>query len=141
MFYKPMLLPLLAMVFLTFLVWFYLFARRIPEILHKNIHIGDLRDRNLAHGLLPDSAAASNNLKNLFEMPVLFYAAVLLSLLLMIQDSTLVLLSWGFVALRYAHSLIHCGYNDVNHRFAVYAISCLFLLLIWIRMGMFILLH
>lgn len=141
MFYKPMLLPMLAMVFLTFLVWFYLFARRIPEILRKGIDVRDLKDRQRAHGLLPGSAAASNNLKNLFELPMLYYVAVLLSLLLMIQDPVLVLLSWGFVALRYVHSLIHCSYNDVNHRFAVYAISCLFLLLIWIRMGTFILLH
>jgi hypothetical protein len=140
MFYKPMLLPLLAMVLLTFLVWFYLFARRIPEIRRSDFDVRDLQDRERAHGLMPESAAASNNLKNLFELPVLFYAAVLLSLLLMIQDSTLVLLSWAFVAFRYAHSLIHCTYNNVNHRFAVYVISCLFLLLIWIRIGTFILL-
>lgn len=141
MFYKPMLLPMLAMVFLTFVVWFYLFARRIPEILRRKIDLRDLKDRSRAHDLMPDSAAASNNLKNLFELPVLFYVAVLLSLLLMIQDTVLVLLSWGFVALRYAHSLIHCSYNDVNHRFTAYAISCLLLLLLWIRMGTFVLLH
>lgn len=141
MFFKPILEPLLAMVCLTFLVWFYLFARRIPEILRKQIPIRDLMDREKAHALMPDSAAASNNLKNLFEMPVLFYAAVLLSLVLMIQDTLLVWLSWGFVAFRAAHSFIHCSYNDVNHRFAVYAISCLLLLLLWIRLATYILMH
>jgi hypothetical protein len=141
MLYKPMLLPLLAQVFLTFLVWFYLFARRIPEILKKNIAVEDLKDRETAHGLMPDSAAASNNLKNLFEMPVLFFAAVLLSLLLMTQDSLMVWLSWGFVGFRAAHSLVHCSYNDVNHRFALYAASCLILLLLWIRLATFILMQ
>ncbi len=141
MFYKPMLLPLLAQVFLTFLVWFYLFARRIPEIMRKDIDVRDLRDRQAAHGLMPDSAAASNNLKNLFELPVLFYVASLLSMLLQVQDPMLVWLSWGFVGLRYAHSLVHCSYNDVNHRFAVYAASCILLLLLWIRLATFIIMN
>lgn len=141
MFFKPLLLPLLAQVLLTFLVWFYLFARRIPEILKKDIDVRKLQDRAEAHSLMPDSSAASNNLKNLFEMPVLFYLAVLLSLVLLVQDPLLVWLSWGFVGFRYAHSLVHCSYNDVNHRFAVYAGSCIFLLLIWIRLATFIILN
>lgn len=141
MFYKPMLLPLLTQVLLTFLVWFYLFTRRIPEILHRDLDAKNLKDRAEAHGLMPDSAAASNNLKNLFEMPLLFFTAVLLALVLMIQDQLLVFLAWGFVGSRVIHSLIHCTYNDVNHRFAVYVISCLFLLLLWIRLATFILMH
>ena len=141
MFFKPMLLPLLAQVLLTFTVWFFLFARRIPEIMRKNIDPQDLRDRAQSHALLVESAAASNNLKNLFEMPVLFYAAILLSLVLLIQDMMLVTLAWGFVILRVAHSVIQCSYNNVNHRFAVYFISCLLLLFMWIRLASFILIH
>ena len=139
MFYKPMLLPLLAQVLLTFAVWFYLFARRIPEIMGKSIDPQALQDRAAAHRLLPDSAAPSNNLKNLFELPVLFYAAVLLSLVLMIQDVLLVQLAWAFVILRVLHSGIHCSYNNVNHRFAVYALSSLVLLMMWLRLAIFIL--
>jgi len=139
MFYKPMLLPLLVQVFLTFVVWFFLYALRIPEIKRKGIDVRDLRDRAESHRLLPVSAAASNNLKNLFEMPVLFYAAVLLTLILMVQDTVLVMLAWGFVAFRIVHSFIHCTYNNVNHRFLAYALSSLFLILMWIRLGSFIL--
>lgn len=141
MYYKPMLLALATQVLLTFVVWFYLYARRIPEILRKGINPQDLKDRAASHMKLPESAAASNNLKNLFEMPILFYVAALLSLVLMIQDILLVLLAWGFVATRILHSVIHCSYNDVNHRFTVYAASCLFLLFMWIRLGSFILVH
>ncbi|MEJ2385666.1 MAG: MAPEG family protein [Xanthomonadales bacterium] len=139
MFYKPMLLPLLAQIFLTFVVWFYLYALRIPEIRSKGIDVKDLRDRAESHRLLPVSAAASNNLKNLFEMPVLFYTAVLLTLVLLVQDPWLVALAWGFVAFRAVHSFIHCTYNNVNHRFVAYALSCLFLIFMWIRLGSFIL--
>ena len=76
---------------------------------------------------------------NLFEMPVLFYAAVLLTLVMMIQDPLLVGLSWAFVALRAVHSFIHCTYNNVSHRFVAYALSCLALVFMWIRLGSFIL--
>jgi len=139
--FKPILIPLLVQVFLTFTVWFYLFARRIPEITKNRIDPQDLKDRAEAHTLLPASASASNNLKNLFELPVLFYVALLLSLVLMIQDALLVQLAWGFVILRIVHSLIQCSYNNVNHRFIAYAISCLCLLLMWLRLASFILMH
>ena len=139
--FKPILIPLLVQVLLTFSVWIYLFAWRIPEIRRKGIDPQRLQDRAAAHDLLPDSANASNNLKNLFELPVLFYTAVLLSLLLMIQDMLLVQLAWGFVALRVVHSVIHCTYNNVNHRFAAYALSCLMLLFIWIRLASYILVN
>jgi len=141
MFFKPILIPLLVQVLLTFGVWVYLFAWRIPEIQRKGIDPQRLKDRAAAHELLPDSANASNNLKNLFELPVLFYAAILLSLVLMIQDMLLVQLAWGFVVLRILHSVIHCSYNNVNHRFVAYALSCLFLLFMWIRLASFILLN
>jgi hypothetical protein len=53
----------------------------------------------------------------------------------------LVQLAWGFVVLRILHSVIHCSYNNVNHRFVAYALSCLFLLFMWIRLASFILLN
>lgn len=139
MYYKPLLLPLLAQILLTFLVWLYLYSRRIPEILRSGIDPQRLADRAEAHSLLPRSANPSNNLKNLFEVPVLFYVAVLLALVLMFQDRLLVLLAWGFVIFRVAHSLVHCTYNNVNHRFTAYAASTLFLGLMWFRLASYIL--
>jgi hypothetical protein len=139
--FQPILMPMLVMVLLTFIVWVYMYVLRLSEISHKSIDPQDLRDRNQAQQLLTDSANPSNNLKNLFEMPVLFYLAVMLSLVLLIQDRLLVQLAWGYVALRILHSVVHCSYNRVVHRFTAYALSCLFLLLIWIRLASWILLH
>lgn len=139
--FNPILLPLLCMVLLTFVVWIYLFAVRIPETGRNRINLQDLRDRAQAHQLLTASAAASNNLKNLFEMPILFYLAALLAMLLLIQDAMLVQLAWGFVILRVVHSFVHCTYNRVMHRFIAYFLSCLFLLLIWIRLASYILMN
>lgn len=139
MFYKPMLLPLLAQVLLTFLVWFYLYISRIGEMKRRNIHPQALKGRHNMPELLPDSAASSNNFMNLLEMPVLFYLAVLLSLLLLVQDQVLIILAWSYVFLRYVHSAIHCTYNKVMHRFQVYFVSCIVLLLIWLRLAAYIL--
>jgi hypothetical protein len=139
--FNSILLPLLAMVFLTFAVWVYLYALRIPEINRMGIDPDDLQDRAEAHKLLRVSAAASNNLKNLFEVPVLFYLAAMIAMLLMIQDDLLVGLAWGFVILRIVHSLVHCSYNRVMHRFIAYLISCLFLMFMWIRLASYILMN
>lgn len=139
MFYKPMLLPLLALVLLTFLVWFYLYIRRVAEMRRKRIDPQALSTRAQVQQLLTDSAAPANNFMNLLEMPVLFYLAVLLSLVLLVQDQLLVMLAWTYVGLRYLHSLIHCTYNKVMHRFQVYFLSCLVLLLMWLRLAAYIL--
>ena len=138
MFYKPMLFALLALVLLTFLVWFYMYFTRIQEMKAKRIHPQALNVRSKLQELLTDSAAPANNLMNLLEMPVLFYLAVVLSLVLLIQDQVLVILSWAYVGLRYLHSFIHCTYNKVMHRFQVYFVSCIVLLFIWIRLATYI---
>jgi hypothetical protein len=139
MFYEPILLPLLAQVLLTFLVWIYLYITRLREIQRKQISPQQLANRSGGQSLLTDSAGPADNFKNLFEMPMLFFLAVLLSLILLIQDQLLVNLAWGFVILRAIHSLVHCTYNRVLHRFTVYAASSLVLALIWFRLGLYIL--
>jgi len=141
MFYKPLLIPLLALVFLTFLVWVFMYVTRLAEIKRKSIDPQSLDTRVHGQALLTDSPAQADNLKNLFELPVLFYVAVLLALVLMIQDQLLVQLAWGYVVLRYVHSLVHCTYNRVIHRFTAYAASCLVLMFMWARLAGYILMH
>jgi len=141
MFYKPILLPLLALVFLTFAVWVYMYVTRLSEIRRKKIDPQDLDTRVHGQTLLTESPRQADNLKNLFEMPVLFYIAALLSMVLMIQDPFLVQLAWGYVALRYVHSFVHCTYNRVMHRFMAYAASCIVLMFIWARLAAYVLMH
>ncbi len=138
MYYKPLLLPLLIQVALTFTVWFRLYYLRIREIQNKGIDPQQLTSREKSRALLTDSVAPANNLTNLFELPVLFYTAILLALILMWQDPVLVAFSWLFVSLRIAHSIIHLTNNKVMHRFVVYAFSCGALLGMWVRLGWYI---
>jgi len=118
-----------------------MYVTRLREITRKSIDPQSLDTRVHSQALLTDSAAQADNLKSLFELPVLFYVVVLLTLGLMIQDQLLVQLVWGYVALRYVHSLVHCTYNRVMHRFIAYAASCLVLMIIWARLAAYVLMH
>jgi len=135
MYFKPLLLPLLAQVALSFIVMSGMYRTRIAEMKSKQIHPQKIRTRAKSKELLTGSAPASDNYSNLFELPVLFYTAILLTLILMVQDGILVILAWAFVSSRYLHSFIHVTYNQVMHRFSVFLFSSFVLLAFWVRLG------
>jgi hypothetical protein len=135
MYFKPLLLPLLAQVALTFIVMISMYRGRVAEMKSKRIHPQRIKTREKSKRFLTDSAPSSDNFSNLFELPVLFYTAILLTLILMVQDSILVILAWTFVLTRYLHSFIHVTYNKVMHRFFVFLLSTFVLLAYWVRLG------
>lgn len=139
MYFRPLLLPLLAQVALTFMVMLIMYRKRVAEMKSKRIHPQRTKTRSSAHGVLTDSESAADNYSNLFESPVLFYIAILLALILMLQDTILVVLAWSWVTTRYIHSFIHVTYNRVMHRFWVFIFSSLILLAMWVRLGWIIL--
>lgn len=135
MYFKPLLLPLLAQVALTFIVMASMYRARVAEMKSKHIHPQRIKTRGKSRHLLTDSAAAADNFSNLFELPVLFYTAIMLTLILMVQDSILVILAWIFVITRYMHSFIHVTYNKVMHRFTMFLLSSFVMLAYWVRLG------
>ena len=139
MYFKPLLLPLLAQVVLTFIVMLIMYRKRVAEMKLKRIHPQRIRTRSKSKALLTDSASAADNFSNLFELPILFYTAILLTLILMVQDSILVILAWAFVISRYLHSFVHVSYNRVMHRFSFFVFSSFVLLAYWVRLGWIIL--
>lgn len=78
-------------------------------------------------------AAINENLQNLFEIPVLYYAGMSLVYSMKIYDRNFLLLAWGFTGFRIIHSIIHCTYNNVNHRFGAYLLSFACLIAIWVK--------
>ncbi len=124
--------PVIAFVALTFVVWAVMFAKRIPFIQRSNFPIETFRSRHTAAEAFTPVAAPADNLQNLFEMPVLFYALAAVVLATGTHVAFIVPLAWAYVLLRAAHSFIHCTYNAVMHRFGVYLASCLVLLAMWV---------
>jgi hypothetical protein len=135
MYFKPLLFPLMAQVLLTFIVLYIMGRKRVNEIKRNRINPQSTNTRQNSRAVFKDSAAASDNYHNQLESPLLFYVAILLTLMLMIQDYVIVLLAWTWVASRYVHAFIHITYNNVLHRFAVFVISSLVLFAIWFRLG------
>ena len=127
---NPVLWPMFAMVLLTLLVWLRLFQTRLGEMKQRRIHTQTVATSVQMAQRVEDSRAA-DNFRNLFELPVLFYAAALLAVQAGSDSTLLLILCWIFVVLRALHSYIHCTYNRVMDRFKVYLLSGLVLWAIW----------
>jgi hypothetical protein len=113
--------PFFAMIALTFLVWVYMYARRIPFIIRSKLTPEQLSPVELARLSPPAVANPSDNLKNLFELPTVFYALVLFLYVTNHVDTRYVLAAWLFVGFRVLHSAVHCTFNFVPLRFWLYA--------------------
>jgi hypothetical protein len=127
---NPLFWPMVAMAGLTFLVWLRMFQTRVGEMKRRRIHPQSVAQSAQMAQMVEDSRAA-DNFRNLFELPVLFYAAMLLSLQASIDSVAMQALAWAFVALRFLHSYIHCTYNRVMDRFKAYVLSGFVLWAIW----------
>jgi|SRR5882672_1033925 len=123
--------PALAMVALTFVVWCYMYFKRLRFIRSHSIDPQSVATRVLGAKSLAEVSAPSDNLMNLFELPVLFYFLIALLLLTNQASEGFVTAAWIYVALRALHSFIHCTYNRVLQRFVVYAASAILLWGMW----------
>jgi len=77
-----------------------------------------------------------NHLRNLTEIPPLFYIVGLAIMVTGKTDSLFVYLAWSYVMLRIGHSLIHLTINKVPARFFLFAFSNIVLVVMWVRLGL-----
>lgn len=126
----PIWLPVAGMVAVTALVWVKLYADRIGEMRAKRIGAQDLATVRDAAARLQNTRAAEN-FRNLFEVPVLFYALCIALAVTGGSTRGFVTAAWAYVGLRALHSLIHVTYNRVMHRFLVYVSSTVLLFGMW----------
>jgi len=118
--------PFFATIFLTLLVWVYLYIRRISFITGKNIRSQDLAVPGALANISPANVSnPSDNFKNLFEIPVIFYAIVLYLFITKQVDALYVNTAWIFVAFRVLHSIVHCTFNFIMLRFYLYLFATL----------------
>lgn len=127
-------LPAVAMAALIFVVWIAMYVQRFAEMADKRIDPQQLADPIRALKLL-ERRSAADNFRNLFELPVLFYFALVVAALTAQVTPAVLGLAWAFVALRAVHSAIHCGYNKVMHRFWAFLLGAVALLALWLRLA------
>lgn len=128
---SPLLAPIVALVAWTLVMLIWMVIVRLPAM--KKVGI-DLRTRVGGHPGALDGAIAdkaqwkAHNYIHLVEQPTLFYAIVIVLILMGMDMPINVWLAWGYVGLRIAHSLVQAIWNRIAVRFVLFALSTLCLL-------------
>jgi hypothetical protein len=123
--------PMFAMVMLSALVLAVMFASRVIAVKSKQVRFSYFKSYQ---GEIPVWVAKpARHFSNLFEAPVLFYVASILAVVLPDLNVATLGLAWSFVICRFFHALVHITLDSIKLRMAVYFISWLFLLAMWVK--------
>ena len=129
-FEHTILLPPTVLAFLTGFVWLRMGSDRLGELRSRRIHPQQVAtSKQMSESL--QTVQSADNFRNLFEVPVLFYA--LCGFLAISKLTTVLLLAcaWGYVVLRAAHTYIHLTHNKVVRRFQTFVASTIVLYVMW----------
>jgi len=127
--------PMIALVGWTYIVILQIPFKRFRAVFRKQI-VGDDFKFGESQRVPPDVSIPNRNYMNLLELPILFYFVCITLYVTNRVDVVTLILAWAYVATRIVHSLVHLSYNNVLHRFSIFAISNLILALIWILLLM-----
>lgn len=128
--WSSVLVPVLALVVWSLILWIWMYARRLPAMSKAKLDPQAARFPGSLN-VLPDGARqVADNYNHLMEQPTIFYALAIFTYLAGGQDGFTAGLAWGYVALRIVHSLIQTTVNLVPLRFLVFALSTV-VLMVW----------
>jgi len=130
---QPMLTPMLALIVWTFVIWFWMYATRIPAIQAAGLDPAKVKQKSDLDVLPMHVKQVADNYNHLHEQPTLFYALVAYCVLAGTADGINVALAWAYVGVRMAHSLVQCTWNFVPVRFTIFSIGSLLLMAITLR--------
>lgn len=133
MFAHELIAPVLALVGWTFVMWFWMYATRIPAMQRARVDMAELSRTNGPLVLPAEVARVADNYNHLHEQPTIFYAVALGAQLAGATDATNVGLAWAYVASRVLHSLVQATQNVIPVRFAVFALGSFVLLGLLVR--------
>jgi hypothetical protein len=128
-----MLGPVLALVGWTFVMWFWMYATRIPAMQKAKIDVAELSRTGAPLVLPPEVARVADNYNHLHEQPTIFYAVALAAQIAGAADTLSVGLAWAYVGLRVVHSFVQATRNVIPIRFAVFSLGSLVLLALLVR--------
>jgi hypothetical protein len=128
-----MLTPMLALILWTFVIWFWMYATRIPAMRTARIDPAKIKQKSELDPLPVKVKQIADNYNHLHEQPTVFYALVIYSHLAGMADTINIALAWSYVGLRVAHSLVQCTVNFVPVRFLIFVCSSVVLMAIAVR--------
>ena len=124
------LLPVLALIVWSLIVWAWMYALRIPAMQKAGIRPDDARHPGSLDALPASARQVADNYNHLMEQPTIFYALAFFVVLAGHDGGLAVTLAWAYVGLRVLHSLIQNTINRVMLRFLVFSISTI-VLIVW----------
>ncbi len=128
------LLPVLALVAWTLVMWFWLYATRLPAMRRAGIDPQEAaHPGTYAHRMPERARSAAENYNHLHEQPTIFYALMFFIALTGGAAAGTLGLAWGYVASRIVHSLVQATVNKVVMRFTVFALGSLLLVCMTVR--------
>src|SRR5829696_6870665 len=127
---SAVILPVLVQVGLTFILLVWMGRTRVGHLRRGEVKVKDvaLGERNWPKRVIQ----IQNAYHNQFELPVLFYALVVLALITRKADLLFVVMSWMFVVSRLVHAAIHVTSNKLSLRFMAFLVGLLILAAMWI---------
>ncbi|PCI62554.1 MAG: hypothetical protein COB37_06585 [Kordiimonadales bacterium] len=112
-------IPVLIQIFLTLMLYVALLKRKKKAAADKTV---DLERRGLHNDAWPDTVLqVNNNIRNQFEVPVLFYALIMVLWSLEAINIYAHALAWIFVLTRLVHAYVHTGSNFVPLRLRMFS--------------------
>lgn len=135
-------MPFVGMMLLTLVVWLYMYFLRLSFIFRNRIAPQTLATVQELRSTIPEKInLPAENLANLAELPVIFYALCIYLYVSQQVDTIYIVMAWLFLAFRVCHSLIHCTYNHVIQRFGCYILASVTLWTMLIRATVELLQH
>ncbi len=114
-------LPVLVQILITISGYLLLGVRKSRAVKSNNV---DLEKAALDNDAWPDYVrVVSNNIRNQFQVPVLFYVLCILFYSIDAVSAMVLYLAWAFVISRAIHAYIHMSSNFVPARFTVFTIG------------------
>jgi hypothetical protein len=129
--YQFIILPMSALVLLTFTVLIMLFRARTLAVKDGSLSAGFFKTYT-GSDEPEESKKLARHFTNLFEAPVLFYVVCLAGLSTELSYGLFQVLAWLYIALRFSHAMIHIGKNKLQPRIATYFSGWIVLISMWL---------
>jgi hypothetical protein len=132
---NAMLWPMIAHAALVFGLYYLLSKRRFAAVRSGSATAAQFKENREEP---PESLLVHNNIRNQFELPVLFHVCCLALYVTTADNLGTVLLAWLFVAARYVHSYVHITSNRLRYRRPIWIVGFFSLAAMWLWLAVWL---
>ena len=127
---KAILLPVLALVTWSLIMWLWMYATRLPAMAKAEIEPQSAEHPGSLNALPSGVRRIADNYNHLHEQPTMFFALVFYTYLAGNVTEFNLQLAWAYVGLRVLHSFTQTLINKVALRFLIFMLSSVTLMIL-----------